>query len=320
MSELTKLVIDLAKKIKKHPASLSMWFDDAGGIKIGEEYIVVKVDGFSESRAKYPWCSYRDFGFKAVAAALSDVFSKGCRPYIYAVSLGVKPNDVDVVEEIINGVEDAINFYGGYLENVDTNVGNDVWIDVFILATCRYLPLQRKAKPGNIIVIPRTVGLSYVAYLEYLKNKKFVQNDVKNFSCRSFVDLRIVDCIENIRLGLVGSIDISDTLYETIEIISNINDVGIYIDTNIDYLLHPLAIDYARNENLNKIEVVMKSNEEYIPMLIIEASYLDTVLETLINTGFQPKILGTIINTKILSFRGTLLKKIMWNYSLGRII
>jgi len=320
MTNLNEYVMKLAREINRHPASLLMWLDDAGGFKINDEYFVLKVDGFAESRARYPWCSYRDFSFKAVTAAVSDVFSKGCRPYVYAVSIGVRSDNVDVVEEMIKGINDAVNVYGGFIENIDTNVGNDIWIDVFILATCRYLPLQRRTRSGDMLIIPRPIGLSYIAYIEYTRNSVPIDEDVKKFSCRPSIDPKIVDCIERARIGLTGSIDISDTLYETIEILSKLNNVGIYIDFDPHELLHPIALNYAYSENLEKIDIIMRSNEEYTPILVINRMYMDEVLELMRSIGFKPYVIGIAINTKTLSIRGLPLKKTSWDYVSGKIV
>lgn len=320
MCSLNNYIKKLANYIRKHPRSLLMQIDDAGGIKLNDEYIVIKTDGFTASRAKYPWCSYRDFGFKAITANVSDIFSKGCRPLIYAISIGITQNNIEIIEEIMKGLDDAIKFYGGYIENMDTNIGNDIWIDVFAIGVCRYLPIPRKTRVGDIFLVSRKLGLSAIAYREYSKGRTPIDEDVQRFSCRPAIDLRIIDAIENLRNCIIGSIDISDTLYETLEQIVYINNTGIYIDNDPRNILYNKAIAYTYIDNLNPLDFLMEVNEEYTPILIIDKNYLEYVISYLRDIGFDPHLLGISISSKEILWRGEYIAKYVWSYELGKII
>jgi Thiamine monophosphate kinase len=320
MTSLSNVVERLSRGLKRHPRTLLLWSDDAGGIKIGDEYLLVKVDGFAASRALYPWCSYRDFGFKAISSAISDIFTKGCKPYIYAVSIGVKPSSMEAVEELTRGVEDAVQLYGGYIENMDTNVGNDTWIDVFVLATCKATPIPRTARPGDFIVLPKAIGLSYVAYREFEKGSTPRYEEVQAFSCRPRAYAEVVDLIERNRICFRGSIDISDTVYEAFEAIAKINSVGIYMDLDIRRTLNLTALSYADVEGVDPVDVFLKSSEELVPLLIVSNLYVQQVLEEMRSLGLSPTVVGIVTESREISWRGRVLQKTMWNYAKGRIL
>lgn len=320
MSKLNAYIKRLARHIRRHPKTLLTWFDDAGGVRIDDEYILVKVDGFAVSRAKYPWCSYKDFSFKAVGATVSDVYTKGCRPTIYAISIGVTPNSVDFLEEITRGIEEAVRLYGGYVENIDTNIGSDIWIDVFVIALCKYLPIPRRARVGDAIVILKKVGLSSIAYREYLKGGVPRDKEVLDFSCRPTVDNSLIDTIESLRPCIIGSIDISDTIYETLAHLVDLSNVGIYIDANISELLHAKALNYAYSESVDILEMFLEANEEYTPILVVDRLYVEQVVDIARAKGLYPQIIGLTTSSTEITWRGAKIKKYLWDYELGKIV
>ncbi|MEM1644889.1 MAG: AIR synthase related protein [Ignisphaera sp.] len=321
MSEkLSEIIKNLAKKIRRHPKSILTWFDDAGGLLFDEDYVLVKVDGFAASRSNYPWCSYGDFGFKAVTATVSDVYAKGCRPYVYAISIGVTPDKVDLVEDIIRGIEEAVELYGGYVENIDTNIGMDLWVDVFVLALCKYAPIPRRIFVGDTIMILKKVGLTSIAYNEYVKGRIPRDVDVLSTSCKPVAPLNIVDAINTIRPAIVGSIDISDTVYESLEHISTLNDVGIYINASASEFLHPKAVCYAYEEGIDMRNMFLSASEEYTPILVVNKVYRDYVVDHLRYYGFEAQAIGVATSFKGIRWRGEEIKRFVWNYELGRII
>ncbi len=318
-SSLDEVVRRLAKKVRRHPRSLLTWFDDAGAIEFDGHYILIKVDGFAASRALYPWCTYEDFGFRGITAAVSDVVAKGCRPYIYAISIGVKPEHVQYVEEIMNGIDEAVKEYGGYVENVDTNVGYDTWIDVFVIGECKYLPIPRRAKALDRIILPRKVGLSTMGYIDYTMGRIPELDDVRSFTCRPKADIRIVDALERYRSCIDGSIDVSDTLLESMQQLSDVNDVGIYIYEDPSRILNPLADMYSRAMGMDPQYIALASNEEYIPLIIVKPSYEDEVLNALRVLGKEPISVGVITSDKDIRWSGRRVPKVIWNYVSGRI-
>ena len=319
MGSLDEIVRKLAKRARRHPKSLLTWFDDAGAIKIDDHYIVVKVDGFASSRALYPWCSYRDFGFRGVSGAVSDVIAKGCRPYVYAVSIGVKPGNVGYVEDIMKGVEEAVNLYGGYVENVDTNVGYDDWIDVFVVGECRLQPVPRYARVLDRIVLPRRIGLSVIGYIEYIKKSTPTIEEVREFTCRPKPCIDIVDIVDGCRTCIEGSIDISDTLAEALQQLGEVSNAGFYLYEEPSRILHPLAIEYSRREKIDLQITVLASNEEYIPLLIIKPSCEDEIIQQLRSIGLEPVAIGVTTTQQNITWTGKSIPKIVWNYISGSI-
>lgn len=319
MARLDEIVKSLAKSVRRHPKSLLTWFDDAGGVRVGEDYMLVKVDGFAVSRALYPWCSLRDFGFRGVTAAVSDVIAKGCRPYLYAVSIGVTSDMVGGVEEVVKGVEDAARLYGGYVENMDTNVGSDGWVDVFVLAECRNTPLSRVVRPADILILPRRVGLSAIAFIDFSRGRVPHAEEVKTFSCRPEADLRLAGLLEEVRSCVSGSIDVSDTLLESLQQMSEVSGAGVYVSGSPSDLLHPQALAYAYREGIDLLHMLMGSNEEYIPVLAVKPWCVDEVCDRLKALRLDPRVLGVATGVSGVTWRGVKVPEIVWDYVAGRV-
>lgn len=317
MTSIEEVIKKLSRNVRRHPESLLPGFEDAGGVKLAGGYTVIKVDGFAASRALYPWCSLSDLGFRAVTAAVSDVIAKGCKPYIYAVSIGVKPNRSEDVERITEGVEEAVEFYGGYVENYDTNVGEDTWIDVFILAECDLKPIQRISKVGDLLILPKKVGLSFLALSEYSKGKVPESIEVRKFSCRPEAEPHLLKLALEMRHCINGSIDISDTLYEALQQLTEPG--GVLTTEDPSEALHPLALDYARVEGVPKALALIASNEEYIPIYSVKDCCVDDFKEVLRSLGYQPTVLGVVIGSNEILLRGVQVRKVIWDYSSGSV-
>jgi len=316
--KLEEIVRKLSASVRRHPRTLLPSFDDAGGVEIDGRYILVKVDGFAASRALYPWCTPEDFGFRAVTAAVSDVIAKGCEPYIYAVSIGIRPGEEGAVELITRGVEEAVKLYSGYVENFDTNIGGDVWVDVFVLAECSSRPIPRSSRAGDFAIVPRSVGLSFVAFSEYSRGRRPTYSEVREFSCRPRALPILIRFSNEFRGCISGSIDISDTVYESLAQISEPG--GILIDRRALEVLHPLASFYASQNSISLEATLLASNEEYIPIYSVKSSCAEDALDALRSMRLSPRIVGVFVETPGVLFEGLRVKRISWDYTSGTIV
>jgi len=308
-------LLRLAARIRRHPKTLLSVFDDAGAWELDGEYILLKIDGFAASRALYPWCTLYDLGFRGVVAAVSDVYAKGCRPLAYAVSLGLKTTSIDLIEEFIRGVEDAVSLYGGYIENIDTNVGDDSWIDVAVIAVCRYRPVPRVGvKPGHMLaLIGRRIGLQRLAYEKYLRGV-CVPRCVEEASCRPSTEPRVVDLIELCRHCISASIDISDTVAEALETIATLNNVGIYLSrTGISYALDPLAKEAANSLGISEKKLFLETFEEYVPMIAVYPWCKDFVEDMARWLGIDIVWLGVATSLRSICVEGEEIPSVRWS-------
>ncbi len=132
---------------------------------------IFKADGYSAREALYPWMTLSDLGWKAVASAISDVYSSGGLPVFYLVSIGVGSREM--AEELTKGIRNAVNFYGGRIVGGDTNrCGCGAWVDIFVVGRSlsgKFLG-RDGGSPGDAVVQLGSIGLGSAAYHIYKKN------------------------------------------------------------------------------------------------------------------------------------------------------
>jgi len=309
-----KNLLDLAKKVHRFPNDPLRYFDDAGSISINGRMHLVKVDGYALSRSLYPWCTPQDWGYRAVSTAVSDVLAKGAIPLAYAVSIGLPPDwGSRELESVVDGVLEAVNDFGGYLVNVDTNYGGDGWIDVFVLAEYVTTPIPRASRRGDILIIPRKLGFGGANYLAYASRMKLPRH-LATWGCRPRPPATIVRVLREARIGITGSIDVSDTLYESLYGLLALDDLGPYIDTDPRSVLISEYIGMCMELDIELEDCALMTCEEYVPILSVKPGFVDSLMDRLRSAGFDPIVLGVSVSKDLASWRGRPLKEIVWDH------
>ncbi len=310
---------ELARTIRRFPGDVLSLLDDAGSIRIDGSYYLVKVDGYALSRSLYPWCSPEDWGFRAVASAVSDVIVKGCRPLAYAISVGLPPQwGYDELRKIVAGINEAVELFGGYIANFDTNYGFDGWIDVFVLAHCRVVPVPRSAEHGNVLILSRPVGFGGACLLAYSRRID-VPESVKVYGCRPRINARVVEVIEKHREAIVGSIDVSDTLYEALMQLTQPSGLEPFITANPSTILVGEYAELCRELGISLELCALSSCEEYAVLLAVREPYVNDVLNALRDAGEDPIELGYVVSKGLASWCGKPMPRIAWSHRSGAL-
>mgnify|MGYP000450986325 CR=1 FL=1 len=278
--------------------------DDAGVARVGDLYILLKIDGYDAKSSLYPWCTLGDLGFRAITSAVSDIVAKGARPLFYAFSIGLEPSlALDEVEMLLRGIGEAIRFYGGELLNADTNISDVVWIDVAVVAVSSSPPITRRGVlPGSRLLLPK-LGLPYICYYaHYVKREKVCrQEPACSTCCRPLTNPRIPEVLERYRHCIRSSMDISDTLSETLYELAELNQLVIRIDAAPGDLLRREAAEFIRREGLDPLKVLASTYEEYLPILVVDPGCVRELLKELRNIGLEYCLLYTSPSPRDLS-------------------
>ena len=308
------LLSRLAHLMPRHPKGSLHLLDDAGSMCIDGLEFVIKVDGYALSRSLYPWCTPRDWGFRAISTAVSDVIAKGCEPMVYAVSIGLPSNwDGKELEDIVHGIVEAVKFYGGYIENVDTNYGVDGWIDVFVIGECRIKPIPRGGSLGDVLVITKPLGLGGACYLAYSRKVK-LPRDAAAWGCRPTINPRITNALERVRHAIDGSIDVSDTFYESIEALLSPHNLEAFITVDPREMLEPSYLDLCIELGIDPYTCGLSTCEDYALLLSVKPQYLEDVLEELRKVGERPIVIGYVVSKGLGSWKGKEMKAPRWDH------
>lgn len=316
----------LSSQLLRHPRNQLRELDDASCVPFESNRVLIKVDGYALSRSLYPWCTPREWGFRAVTSAVSDVYAKGCRPYVYAISIGLPPFWREhELEEVIRGVTEAVHIYGGFVENLDTNYGSDGWIDVFVVAECRVTPIPRFSRSGAAIIITRRLGAGGYAYLYHRYGSEAsiecseLCSNILSWGCRPSLNPRLPRALEEVRSFVLGSIDISDTFYEALEQISKPFNTEPFIYVHPRAMLINEYAELCQSIGLDLISCALMTCEDYALILAVEPNHIDTVIETLERYGESPLFIGWFVDKGLGSFRGYPLKEALWNHLSGSV-
>src|SRR5918997_3786965 len=107
------------------------------------------------------WISWRDLGYRAAAANISDLSASGATPDGLIVSLGL-PRETELADvvELYEGIgESAVPVLGG-----DTTAADRVYLSVTALGRSDRVPGRAGARPGDLIVVTGALGGAGAAF------------------------------------------------------------------------------------------------------------------------------------------------------------
>lgn len=136
--------------------------DDCALVPVGRRTIVVSIDLSLEGvHFRRTWLSLREIGWRATAAALSDLAAEGARPVGILVSLGV-PDDgrrtTHNVVEIMSGVGAAVGSVNAYVLGGDLVRSGRYLVDVCALGTARRPVRRSGARRGDGLWVTGRLG------------------------------------------------------------------------------------------------------------------------------------------------------------------
>ena len=117
------------------------------------------VDGVHFTRETMSW---RDVGWKVMAANLSDVAAMGAAPSCAVVTLGL-PGDLDIaaVDDLYAGMIDVCRRFRALIVGGDVVSSPTAFISVTLTGACAAEPLTRSAaRPGDVIAVTGALGAS----------------------------------------------------------------------------------------------------------------------------------------------------------------
>ena len=124
--------------------------------------LVVTQDALVEGiHFRFDLCSWRDLGFRAAAANLSDLAACGAEPLALLVTLGLPAEtELSDVVELYEGLnEPGVPVRGG-----DTTSAQEVFLSVTALGEAQRVPGRAGAKPGDLLVVTGPLGAAGAAF------------------------------------------------------------------------------------------------------------------------------------------------------------
>jgi thiamine-monophosphate kinase len=126
------------------------------------EGLVVTQDALVEGvHFRFDLVSWRDLGFRAAAANLSDLAACGANPLALLVTLGL-PGETDVADVV--ELYEGLNEPGVPVRGGDTTRAQSVVLSVTALGRSARVPGRAGAKPGDLLVVTGPLGGAGAAF------------------------------------------------------------------------------------------------------------------------------------------------------------
>lgn len=262
-----------------------------------------------------------DLGWKAVISTVSDIISKGGIPSLFFSSIGIPKSKLDKLENLIEGIADAIKYYHGKYVGGDLNSSDGSgWIDIMGigLSTCNS---NKDINDGDVVIISNSIGYTSLVFLSYVRSWNIrLPNKVINKIRHPIVNKGIVKTIEKYCTNISYSTDVSDGL-----VISLYNIVK---RKNVTVELKQIPIDPEVKEMTDSLGVEIKdilkySGEEFETLLVVRKSVVEEVMREMRRYGLNPIVIGEVIKNENsegknnVLYKGEVIENTGWDNFLG---
>lgn len=269
-------IIEMFMKHFKFQGDLPLG-DDAGAIKIGEEWLVATNDMLVGTTDVPEIMTPEQVGFKVVTMNVSDLAAMGAKPLGFLFSLGVPRNfDMEYLERVAKGIARASTFYNIPILSADTNEACDLIIDGIALGKTERLLLRSNAKPGDLVCVTGDIGRALAGLKMYFENLNIGER-IQKVLYEKFLKPKA-----RIREGQIlskyanAAIDISDGMSKELHLIAEMSDVRIVIDSE-KLPIRREVFEVAEILALDPIEIALASGEEFELIFTIPEEHLSKI-------------------------------------------
>ncbi|MEO8909241.1 MAG: thiamine-phosphate kinase [Gemmatimonadaceae bacterium] len=225
--------------------------DDAAIVTVPEgEKLVVTTDTSNEGvHFRHEWLNHFEIGYRATAAALSDLAAMGARPLGIVIALTLPQADRDSARALATGIRQGASAVLCPIVGGDLSSGKTLSLTITALGGVKR-PLSRAgAKPGQRVYVTGHLGGPAAAVRAWHAGKEPTDRDRARFA---HPVPRIEPAIGLAERGASSAIDISDGLVADLAHVAAASKVRIEID--VDRI--------PRVEGVSPIEAA-NSGEEY---------------------------------------------------------
>ena len=153
--------------------------DDCALLRIGVRTLALSIDLSLEGvHFRTDWLSFREIGWRATAAALSDLAAEGAEPRGVLVSLAVpddrqrRPGNASPAVQIMSGVGAAARSVGAHVLGGDLTRSSRYLVDVCVLGVARRPVRRSGARPGDGVWVTGRLGGAGLALAALLAGRR----------------------------------------------------------------------------------------------------------------------------------------------------
>lgn len=203
--------------------------DDAAVVTtLGERALVASTDTSVENvHFRQGWLTPQEIGFRATAAALSDLAAMGAKPLGILIAISVPEAWRRHLDAITDGIGDAAAAVEAPIIGGDMSRGSELSITITALGTARDVLFRTSARPGDTVYVTGRLGGPLAALREFSHGREPAAADRARFA-RPMP--RIAESIWLGSHGAAAAIDISDGLSADLRHLASASRVVITAD------------------------------------------------------------------------------------------
>ena len=208
--------------------------DDCALVPIGQTFLALSIDCSLENvHFRTDWLDFKEIGFRAAGAALSDLAADGATPFGLMVSLGLpngaalKKGEPDPAAEIMTGVATMANNLKARVLGGDLVHADRYFVDVCVLGNAPRPVRRAGAREGDSVWVTGYLGGAALALERFRAGKRMPAALRNRYACP---EPRIEAGRWLAAHGATAMIDISDGLAADAQHLSAASEVGIEIN------------------------------------------------------------------------------------------
>lgn len=206
--------------------------DDCALITMGSTTLAISIDNSLEDvHFRTDWLDFKEIGFRAAGAALSDLAADGATPLGVLVSLGVpavpKKNGADPAAEIMAGVATMVNNLDAKVLGGDLTRSDKYVVDVCVIGTVERPVRRSGAREGDALWVTGYLGGAAVALQRFRDGQRMPDALRNRYACP---EPRIAAGQWLGTHGATAMIDISDGLVADAQHLAAASEVGLEIN------------------------------------------------------------------------------------------
>ena len=193
--------------------------------------LLFNIDGYSASESLLPWMSLRDWGWKALIAAFSDITASGGKPLVSLYSIGVTEAEEGI--NIAKGIAEASQWLDVEILGGDFNrCESDRWIDVVAIGKGgKTWSRWNTARAGLNVIQVGYLGFGTIVslILKNLVKTREVPREVLEYTKRPMPPVKsLAEAISS--CGAEAAIDNSDGWAWSLSVVAKSSNIGIKIN------------------------------------------------------------------------------------------
>jgi thiamine-monophosphate kinase len=249
--------------------------------------IAITTDMVCEEIALGIYSNPFDLGWFSIIVNISDLCAVGATPkFVLLNQIFSHKYSREFIDEIQKGVRDACATYNVFVLGGDTNFSDSPALGGTMIGTFdnSEKPIQRiGAKPDEVLYASGLLGTGNLnAFLKLQSlDEKFNFKPSPNLQFSKIIAQYASSCM-----------DISDGLMSAIDLICQLNQLGIFIDRNINEIINPFCLDFSRNYDLSPWVFLSGQLGDYELLFTIPLEKENLFLEQCEVNSFQPIKMG----------------------------